>query len=134
LFAALIDTITATDEVIYVAGKARSKSNGNFLVVKLIKPVAQGKTFSCHIKPDYTISVAPNPAHSNINIQFVMPQAGKAVIQLTGYNGNIIKQQTQYFTVGKQQLAVQLPDLVPGVYHITITSAAGSDSHAIVLE
>ena len=134
LFAALVDTITATDEVIYVAGKARKNSNGNFIVVKIIKPLQRAKPANFPGNADYKISIAPNPAHSRINISFMMPQAGKAVVRVTNYNGNIIKQESQYYTAGKQQLAMQLPALVAGTYFITITSSAGSNTQTLLVE
>lgn len=126
LFAALIDTITESDEVIYVAGKAKKSRNVDFEIVKLTKPLTEDAPSPDYHIADYKIHVVPNPVHDYVQIIYTMPRPGKAEISIIGFKGNKLQSQVQYCVAGEQHAAMQLPPLSSGIYLITVTSLQGA--------
>ena len=135
-YAAVIDTISQSNLIMYIAGKASNGSNSDFQVIKLVKPI---NLLLANV--DYVVSatnnilLSPNPAHSFVSITYNVSSAGNVNIRLTDLNGKIIKTKTTYNTKGKQQQTISLPTYLPaGVYIIVVSTGDERSSYKFIKE
>jgi hypothetical protein len=69
-------------------------------------------------------SCYPNPAKDNINVRFNLEKEDNFTIQVFDYQGVLIKNiaTNQYFNQGQTEKLIQVGDLKPGVYFVTMRS------------
>ncbi|MEO6168853.1 MAG: T9SS type A sorting domain-containing protein, partial [Chitinophagales bacterium] len=76
------------------------------------------------------IGVFPNPVsnNENINLFFTAANAGRYTIQVLDINGRVVKNISQYFEAGDQQLAIETATLTEGMYFISLSDGASAVS------
>ncbi|MEP6465515.1 MAG: T9SS type A sorting domain-containing protein [Parafilimonas sp.] len=135
-YAALIDTITQSKEVMFIAGKASNGVNSDFELIKLIKPYT---TVSVQKLPvsiaDYKLSITPNPAHNFIQVNYTLINADNTEIKITNINGRPLITQKQYNNAGLQHVNIKLPStIMAGIYVVTVTTPHGYNECKLLVQ
>jgi len=67
------------------------------------------------------IWIQPNPAHSEVSIQFSGVSPGDFIIEMTSLRGECVLKKQIRFDGGKDPVLLSLPESEPGIYFIRIT-------------
>jgi hypothetical protein len=95
-----------------------------------------GATTPSHVVVAYMLSGAdapllfPNPVDSRLNVAFPMPQDGDAMVQVLDATGRSVDMQHFHLQRGPAQVALELAQLAPGCYSISVLTATGPVSAA----
>ena len=65
---------------------------------------------------DHQISIYPNPAHQSAVLQASIPEGEEAMLQLTGLDGRVYRQQKLNGNGAPSEYSLSLQDLPPGLY------------------
>ena len=78
--------------------------------------------------PKATINLYPNPATDHLTLSLNTPQSGTAVIT------NLLGETLNGFRVSPGNNTIRLAELPPGVYFLTVKTAAGVETRKIIKE
>ena len=78
------------------------------------------------------IHLFPNPTHATVTVDFELWEASDVQFMITDVQGRTHLREQSLYTEGVQQKTFQLQQLSPGIYHLTIQSATGTQRQRIV--
>jgi len=79
-----------------------------------------------------TLTVFPNPARSEVNLQLLAPAQGRMNVKLMNLHGQLL--QTVRFPEGDRQLTVPVNNLQPGVYFIALEGESGKVTRKLIVQ
>ena len=104
-------------------------------------PIAPGDLakvgYTLHIQSDYAnidkhtedvlnIGCFPNPTSNNVNLSFVMREAGSIDIEVVDINGRVVYQEKElYFSLGQQKKELECSKWTNGMYFIHVGTNSG---------
>jgi D-alanyl-D-alanine carboxypeptidase len=84
-------------------------------------------------KDGFDLSVFPNPAHENINLQFTSSEKRKIEIGIFNQLGKAVKENLQYSATGNDIYSIDVSDLSSGIYYVHLNIDDKIISRKIVL-
>jgi hypothetical protein len=81
-----------------------------------------------------SLTVYPNPAHTQATIAFKATVQGSYTITLTDVSGRIVRSMVTDAQAGAHQVIIDLSDIAKGMYLIELKSDAGNEMQRFVVE
>ncbi|TND09295.1 MAG: hypothetical protein FD123_1382 [Bacteroidetes bacterium] len=121
----MIDVRTS-DGLVVVATHANGIYTANFTSVNDIVTVHD------QVKPNFSMTVFPNPAISDITIEFDLPRAARVRIDLLDERGRLVQAlPEQVLSAGKQKSVIENKNLPAGVYYCRLIAGELVQTKAI---
>jgi hypothetical protein len=80
------------------------------------------------------LSVYPNPAEDQLNIQFVAAVAQRMTLRMVNSVGQVVVEENLGQVNGQKVLSINTSALAPGLYALTLNNAAGSQVVNVVIK
>ncbi len=97
-------------------------------------PLINSGETSSSISASSRISIYPNPAQSELNIETFVSQKGALGIQIVDPSGRVVYSENKEVASGMYQEKIQIRDYPVGVYYLNITDASSKQTIKFVKE
>jgi hypothetical protein len=81
-----------------------------------------------------SLTVYPNPAHTQTTIAFKAPVQGSYAITLTDVSGRVVRSIVTTAEAGAHQVIIDLSDIAKGMYMVELRSDAGTEIQKLMVE
>lgn len=79
-------------------------------------------SISVSAEKELAVAVYPNPFRENLNLNFLLPEDGNAIISIFDQSGRTVRKITEGIgSAGNHEVEIDGTDLIPGIYHYSIT-------------
>ena len=106
-------------------------------IIKVFVKTTTTSTKDLKVKDDnvFNISIYPNPADSQVVIEYFNPNNGKVIMEMVDVNGKKIQTIFEGTTTeGNQKVLLELPDIADGMYFISVENEKYKNVKTIFIE
>ena len=86
------------------------------------------------VENELRLAVFPNPVTDQCDVSFTLEKSGNVKLTLQTTNGQVVQDWYQRFPSGKQRVQINVHEIIPGLYNLTIATKDKFGSLKIIKE
>ncbi len=119
--------------IFFINNGTQSSASNIVFKVYIVKSITGINEKSLSGENVFNMNVFPNPSSESVNLSFFIPSYGKYSFLVYNLSGQLILTKENTFQPGKQQIQLDLKNISPGEYFITISGNTFTSQQKLII-